>query len=166
MISSLPHSPISLPLTLISASLQFHPHLTGNVSRIATASSQRWSSEPPGNDNGIIKTKTQALEDYGPLSNLEGNTGGTSSSSAVVWSFSGRLDLEPPVVPLKRDVLNAGRVGPPLKELPLVATKLEQVTDDHIDLQREVTCLDVTETFIYPSYFLFHPTLPTLTGAA
>ena len=52
-------------------------------------------------------------------------------------------------------MLDAGRVGPALKEFPLVAAKLEQVTDDCVDLQREVTRLDVTGTFINPSIFSF-----------
>ena len=42
-------------------------------------------------------------------------------------------------------MLGAGRVCPSLKEFPLVTAELEQVTDDCVDLQGEVTCLDVTE---------------------
>ena len=92
---------------------------------------------------------------------LENETGSSSSSSAVIWSFSGRLDLETPVISLEGNVLRAGRVGPPLKELPLVVAELEQVADDGVDLQREVTRLDVTETFIHPS-FSFHSNFSNL----
>ena len=89
------------------------------------------------------------------MSHLEGNTGSSSSSSAVIGSFGFGLDLETPVISLEGNVLRAGRVGPPLKELPLVVAELEQVADDGVDLQREVTRLDVTGTFINPSIFSF-----------
>ena len=91
------------------------------------------------------KTKTEQVEEYGLVIHLECNTGSRSSPSAVVWSFSRSLDLETPVISFNGDVLSAGRVCPALKELPLVAAKLEQIAEDHVDLQREVTCLDVTE---------------------
>ena len=79
------------------------------------------------------------------MSHLEGDTRSRGSPSAVVRSLAIRLDLETSVIPLERDVLGAGRVCPSLKEFPLVTAELEQVTDDCVDLQGEVTCLDVTE---------------------
>ena len=42
-------------------------------------------------------------------------------------------------------MVGAGGVGPGLEVVPLVAAKLEQVAEDCVDLQREVTCFDVTE---------------------
>ena len=38
-----------------------------------------------------------------------------------------------------------GGVGPGLEVVPLVAAELQQVAEDCVDLQREVTCFDVTE---------------------
>ena len=92
----------------------------------------------------MAKTKTTTVEEYGLVIHLECNTGSRSSPPAVVWSLSRILDLETPVISFNGDVLRAGRVCPPLKELPLVAAKLEQIAEDHVDLQREVTRLDVT----------------------
>ena len=52
-------------------------------------------------------------------------------------------------------MVGAGGVGPGLEVVPLVAAELEQVAEDCVDLQREVTCFDVTEkssvTFFRPS---------------
>ena len=38
-----------------------------------------------------------------------------------------------------------GGVGPGLEVVPLVAAELQQVAEDCVDLQREVTCFDITE---------------------
>ena len=63
-------------------------------------------------------------------------------------------------------MLDAGRVGPALKEFPLVAAKLEQVTDDRVDLQREVTRLDVTEKSSFTLMnFCLNAAFQTLAGA-
>ena len=46
-------------------------------------------------------------------------------------------------------MVGTGGVGPGLEVVPLVAAELQQVAEDCVDLQREVTCLDVTEIFIH-----------------
>ena len=42
-------------------------------------------------------------------------------------------------------MVGTGGVGPGLEVVPLVAAELEQVAEDCVDLQREVTCFDITE---------------------
>ena len=42
-------------------------------------------------------------------------------------------------------MVGTGGVGPGLEVVPLVAAELEKVTEYCVDLQREVTCFDITE---------------------